>query len=221
MNSLNLFTLSMLRCDTPEPWQIGFQDGASPAFEGMTELHDAIFFYLIVIGVGVGWFIGSVVLTFGEARSPLTHKYYNHGTLVELIWTVTPALVLVAIAFPSFKLLYLIDDFRQFIIIDGAQIKWKIVKVMASIPIRFLTSDCMAIVPSGTFNSTLNLSFTKRVRGFIYFPSKVIFQLVRWFSIFFTHCASPRLLSSHIFGTFKHFLRIIASNFRGYSGHLL
>jgi cytochrome c oxidase subunit 2 len=40
-------------CDTPEPWQIGFQDGASPTFEGITELHNAIFFYLIVILVGV------------------------------------------------------------------------------------------------------------------------------------------------------------------------
>jgi len=34
----------------------------------------------------------------------------NHGTLIELIWTVGPALVLVAIAFPSFKLLYLMDE---------------------------------------------------------------------------------------------------------------
>ena len=110
MSSLNLYALNILRCDAPEPWQMGFQDGASPAFEGMTELHDAIFCYLLVIGVGVGWFIGSVVLSFGETRAPLTHKYYNHGTLVELIWTVSPALVLVAIAFPSFKLLYLMDE---------------------------------------------------------------------------------------------------------------
>lgn len=77
--------ISVINCDTAEPWKIGFQDGASPTFEGITELHDAIFFYLVVIGIGVGWFIGSVVLSFGETRSPLTHKYYNHGTLVELI----------------------------------------------------------------------------------------------------------------------------------------
>jgi cytochrome c oxidase subunit 2 len=38
------------------------------------------------------------------------YKYSNHGTLIELIWTISPALVLVAIAFPSFKLLYLMDD---------------------------------------------------------------------------------------------------------------
>src|SRR5438045_9525392 len=34
----------------------------------------------------------------------------NHGTLVELIWTITPALILILIAFPSFKLLYLMDE---------------------------------------------------------------------------------------------------------------
>jgi cytochrome c oxidase subunit 2 len=118
MISLNLFTLNIIHCDTPEPWLIGFQDGASPAFEGMTELHDAIFFYLIVIGIGVSWFIGSVVITFRDIRSPLTHKYYNHGTLVELIWTVSPALVLVAIAFPSFKLLYLMDKISTLMFLD-------------------------------------------------------------------------------------------------------
>lgn len=109
MSQLLLSALPVLRCDAPEPWLIGFQDGASPTFEGMTELHDAIFFYLIVIGVGVAWVLGSVVVSFGAANAPLGHKYYNHGTLVELVWTVSPALVLVAIAFPSFKLLYLMD----------------------------------------------------------------------------------------------------------------
>jgi cytochrome c oxidase subunit 2 len=103
-------TYLQLLCDAPEPWLIGFQDGASPTFEGITELHDAIFFYLIVIGVGVAWVLASVVTTFSEARAPLSHRYYNHGTLIELVWTVTPAFVLIAIAFPSFKLLYLMDE---------------------------------------------------------------------------------------------------------------
>lgn len=99
-----------LVCDAPEPWGLGFQDSASPGFEGLTELHDAIFFYLVVIGVGVAYMITTVMITFGVARAPLSHRYYNHGTLIELVWTVTPALVLVAIAFPSFKLLYLLDE---------------------------------------------------------------------------------------------------------------
>jgi cytochrome c oxidase subunit 2 len=97
------------QCDAPEPWLIGFQDGASPTFEGITELHNTIFFYLIVIGVAVGWMLCSIVVNFNESRSPIAHRYANHGTLIEVVWTVTPALVLVAIAFPSFKLLYLMD----------------------------------------------------------------------------------------------------------------
>jgi hypothetical protein len=41
--------MAVLHCDVPYPWQIGFQDGATPTFEGIVELHDTIFFYLVVI----------------------------------------------------------------------------------------------------------------------------------------------------------------------------
>ena len=47
---LNLFSyFSPIQNDAAYPWQIGFQDGATPSFEGIVELHDSIFFYLIVI----------------------------------------------------------------------------------------------------------------------------------------------------------------------------
>lgn len=99
-----------IQCDAPEPWQIGFQDGASPAFEGITDLHNAIFFYLVLIFIGVMWMLGSVIINYGSSANPISHKYSNHGTLIELVWTITPAFILIAIAFPSFKLLYLMDD---------------------------------------------------------------------------------------------------------------
>ena len=99
-----------MSCDAPEPWRIGLQDPASPVAEGLTELHDTIMFYVLVIGVGVAWVMFSQVYAFSQARSPISHRYYNHGTVVELIWTVSPAVVLIAIAFPSFRLLYLMDD---------------------------------------------------------------------------------------------------------------
>ncbi|MCL6399667.1 hypothetical protein EXT62_22795, partial [Pectobacterium carotovorum subsp. carotovorum] len=60
--------LSPVYCDAPEPWQIGFQDGASPTFEGISELHNSIFFYLVVIFVGVVWVIGSVVVNFSSDK---------------------------------------------------------------------------------------------------------------------------------------------------------
>jgi len=110
-NSLwSLIWSVFVQCDAAEPWQIGFQDGATPTFEGITELHDAIFFYLVLIFVGVMWVMGSTVINYNSTANPISHKYSNHGTLIELVWTITPAFILIAIAFPSFKLLYLMDD---------------------------------------------------------------------------------------------------------------
>jgi len=96
--------------DVPLAWGLYFQDGASPSFEGIVDLHNRIMFYLIVILFGVFWIILSIVWNFNTSRNKLVYRYLNHGTLIELIWTVGPALVLVAIAFPSFKLLYLMDE---------------------------------------------------------------------------------------------------------------
>ena len=110
MTYLLSFILNPVYCDAPEPWQIGFQDGASPTFEGITELHNAIFFYLLVILVGVCWVLGSIIANFSSSKTSLVYKYANHGTLIELVWTITPAFILIAIAFPSFKLLYLMDE---------------------------------------------------------------------------------------------------------------
>jgi len=106
----NFTFLNTIFNDAPQPWDIGFQDSAAPGFTGIIELHNTLFFYLIVICVGVFWILGSVIYYFNFNKSPIVHKYLNHGTLIELIWTITPALILIAIAFPSFRLLYLLDE---------------------------------------------------------------------------------------------------------------
>jgi cytochrome c oxidase subunit 2 len=108
LKSLNIIT--PVWNDAPEPWQLAFQDGASPSFEGIVELHDQIMFYLVIILFGVSWVLSSVILNFDSNKNKIVYKYHNHGTVIELIWTITPALVLIAIAFPSFKLLYLMDE---------------------------------------------------------------------------------------------------------------
>jgi len=41
----------LIKNDSPEPWLIGFQDGVSPGYTGIVELHDNIFFYLVVIAI--------------------------------------------------------------------------------------------------------------------------------------------------------------------------
>lgn len=96
--------------DAPTAWGIYFQDSASPQMEGLVELHDNIMYYLVLVLFSVGWVLFSVIRYFIENKSPIAHKYLNHGTLIELIWTITPAVILILIAFPSFKLLYLMDE---------------------------------------------------------------------------------------------------------------
>jgi len=66
--------------DAPQNWQTGFQDPATPGFTGIIELHDTIFFYLIIICVGVFWVLGNVIFHFNSTNSSLVHKYLNHGT---------------------------------------------------------------------------------------------------------------------------------------------
>nr|AHX00138.1 cytochrome c oxidase subunit 2 [Rhizophagus irregularis] len=105
-----IFMVKVAYNDAPQPWQLGFQDGGSPSIEGIVELHDQVMFYLVIILLGVGWMLGSTIRKFNSNHNQIVHKYHNHGTLIELIWTITPALVLIAIAFPSFKLLYLLDE---------------------------------------------------------------------------------------------------------------
>lgn len=97
-------------CDAPRPWGIYFQDSATPQMEGLVELHDNILFYLVIILFAVAWLLVSIIKNYTNQKSPISHKYTNHGTLIELIWTITPALILMLIAFPSFKLLYLMDE---------------------------------------------------------------------------------------------------------------
>jgi heme/copper-type cytochrome/quinol oxidase subunit 2 len=78
--------------------------------EGLVELHNNIMYYLVIILFAVGWIMVSIIKNYRHVKSPISHKYANHGTLIELIWTITPALILVLIAFPSFKILYLMDE---------------------------------------------------------------------------------------------------------------
>ena len=96
--------------DASEPWQLGFQDSAAPGFTGIVTLHNTIGFYLIVISFAVFWVIMSVIYYYSSSKNPIAYKYLTHGTVLELVWTITPALILIAIAFPSFRLLYLMDE---------------------------------------------------------------------------------------------------------------
>ena len=107
-NFSTMYKNFITKYDNPEPWGLFFQDNASPQMEALEELHNNIMFYLAIIMFSVTWIFVSIILNY--TRSRISNKYMNHGTLVELIWTITPAIILILIAFPSFKLLYLMDE---------------------------------------------------------------------------------------------------------------
>ena len=122
-----LKNFSILLFDAPNAWGIYFQDSATPQMEGLVELHDNIMYYLVIILFSVGWVLVSLVINFVNSKSPISHKYLTHGTLIELIWTITPAIILILIAFPSFRLLYLMDevtDPSMSILAEGHQWYW-------------------------------------------------------------------------------------------------
>ncbi len=114
-------------CDAARPWGIYFQDSGTPQMEALVELHDNIMFYLVIILFGVGWILISIINVYNNVQSPISLKYLSHGASIELIWTVTPAIILILIAFPSFKLLYLMDevsDPAMVILAEGHQWYW-------------------------------------------------------------------------------------------------
>jgi len=118
---------TIISLDAPMPWGIYFQDSATPQMEGLVELHDNIMFYLVLILFSVGWIMFSIIKNFVNTKASISHKYLNHGTLIELIWTITPAIILILIAFPSFKLLYLMDEVNDpsmSILAEGHQWYW-------------------------------------------------------------------------------------------------
>ena len=81
--------------------------------EALVELHDNIMFYLTGILLSVAWIRYTTIRHLEDSKSPLSSKYRRNGLLEHLIWTNTPTLILVLIAFPSFKFLYLMDEFTN------------------------------------------------------------------------------------------------------------
>ena len=98
-----------LRADSPELGQLGFQDPASPAAEGIIALHNEIFFYVVLTCIFVFWLLFTVMFLFHAERQTKA-DHFVHGTAIEIVWTITPALILMAIAVPSFSLLYSMDE---------------------------------------------------------------------------------------------------------------
>ena len=96
-------------CDAPENWQIGLQDPATPTVEGMSFFHDYLNSYMIIIGTCIFFLLYTLCNNF--IRKPKLYvDEFTHDSLLEIIWTIIPAFILLLLAVPSFTLLYSLDE---------------------------------------------------------------------------------------------------------------
>nr|AAT97365.1 cytochrome c oxidase subunit II [Sergentia coracina]AAT97366.1 cytochrome c oxidase subunit II [Sergentia coracina] len=83
---------------------LGMQDSNSPIMEQLNFFHDHALLILILVTTLVGYLMG--MLFFNK----LNNRFLLHGQTIEVIWTILPAIVLLFIAFPSLRILYLLDE---------------------------------------------------------------------------------------------------------------
>ncbi|HEX2655575.1 MAG TPA: cytochrome c oxidase subunit II [Xanthobacteraceae bacterium] len=90
----------------PAPWQLGLQDAASPVMGDIISFHTFLLYIISTITLFVLALLIVVVLKFNKRANPVPSKTTHH-TLLEVAWTVIPILILLVIAIPSFRLLFL------------------------------------------------------------------------------------------------------------------
>jgi cytochrome c oxidase subunit II len=90
----------------PTPWQIGLQDSGSPVMDDVIWLHTYVLWFITIITVFVLALLVYVMVRFNAKANP-TPSRTTHNTLIEVLWTVTPVVILVLIALPSFRILFI------------------------------------------------------------------------------------------------------------------
>lgn len=96
---------------------IGFQEPVTQIMEGIIDLHNEISFWLLFILIFIVWILFTIIINFyieplKDLRTRnliIKSQFVVHGTFLELFWTISPSLILLAIAIPSFSLLYSLD----------------------------------------------------------------------------------------------------------------
>ena len=92
----------------PHAWQIWHQVPASPLAQSMDDFHQILVWIMVTICLLVTGLLAYVIFRFRADRNPAPSRT-THNTLIEVLWTVVPVVILVIIAVPSFRLLYFGD----------------------------------------------------------------------------------------------------------------
>ena len=89
----------------PVPWQLGFQKSAAPTMDDITWFHDLLLYIIIAITLFVLALLLIVIVKFNARANPVPSRT-THNTLLEVLWTIIPVVILVVIAIPSFRILF-------------------------------------------------------------------------------------------------------------------
>ncbi|WGR94048.1 cytochrome c oxidase subunit II [Bradyrhizobium sp. ISRA443] len=90
----------------PAPWEHTLQEGATPVMENIIWFHNFLLVLITLITLFVLALLVIVVVKFNARANPVPSRT-THNTLIEVAWTLIPVLILVGIAVPSFRLLFL------------------------------------------------------------------------------------------------------------------
>jgi len=90
----------------PAPWEYKLQEAATPVMENIIWFHNFLLWLITAITLFVLVLLILVVVKFNSKTNPVPSKT-THNTLIEVAWTLIPVLILVAVAVPSFRLLFL------------------------------------------------------------------------------------------------------------------
>jgi cytochrome c oxidase subunit 2 len=93
----------------PEPWQIGLQPAATPIMEMIHTFNNGLLIVVTLIALFVLALLIYCIVRFNARANPVPSRT-THNTLIEVLWTVVPILILVGIAVPSFSLLFAEHD---------------------------------------------------------------------------------------------------------------
>ena len=90
----------------PAPWEFRLQESASPVMDSIVPFHDCLSGLITVITLFVLGLLVTVVVRFNAKANPVPSRT-THNTVIEVAWTLIPVMILVSIAIPSFRLLFL------------------------------------------------------------------------------------------------------------------
>ena len=106
LTSLFSFSGATFADGGPKPWQLGFRPPATSTMEKVVQFHDSFINPIIIaIALFVIGLMVYIIVRFSEKNNPKPTKT-THNTLLEVLWTAIPAIILIIIAIPAFKLLY-------------------------------------------------------------------------------------------------------------------